>query len=84
MDAVTVAHRDAKTFSDKFAYNAVRLVRWCFDTATGYRHIHAVKLHDKDPIAAAQRYKMTERKYLVRNIFLESIAGKLTTRLLFD
>ena len=76
MESVVVASRDARNWSDKVALTAVRIVRWCFDTATGYRHIHAVKLNDKNPEAAQIRYRMNERKYLIRNIFLESIAGK--------
>lgn len=59
MRAVTVAHREAKTWSDKVALTAVRVLRWGLDLATGYKH-------DK-PMTAAQ--------YLRRNVFLESVAG---------
>ncbi|GAB7350974.1 hypothetical protein MBLNU459_g1471t1 [Dothideomycetes sp. NU459] len=45
------------------------------DLATGYKHDHAVALGQKDPALANQNYAMTERKYLIRNIFLESVAG---------
>ncbi|KAK3724487.1 inducible alternative oxidase 2 [Vermiconidia calcicola] len=75
MHAVVVAHREAKTFSDKVAMTMVRILRWGLDLATGYKHSHAVKLNEKDPQAAMNKYGMTERKYMIRNIFLESVAG---------
>jgi hypothetical protein len=59
MRAVTVAHREAKTWSDKVALTAVKLLRWGLDTVTRYKH-------DKP---------MTAYQYLVRNVFLESVAG---------
>ena len=65
MDAVVVAHREAKTFSDKVAMTMVRILRWGLDLATGYKHDKAVALNKKDPAAANQRYAMTERKYMV-------------------
>lgn len=45
------------------------------DLATGYKHDQAVALGNKDPHRANQRHAMTTRKYLIRNIFLESVAG---------
>jgi ubiquinol oxidase len=75
MNAVTVAHRDARNWSDKVARLAVRVLRTGLDIASGYRHDKAVALNAKDPSAAARKYGMTEKKYLVRNIFLESVAG---------
>jgi ubiquinol oxidase len=75
MNAVVVAHREAKTWSDKVALLAVRFMRWGLDTATGYRHEKAVALNAKDPEAARRKYAMTEEKYMIRNVFLESIAG---------
>jgi ubiquinol oxidase len=75
MNAVTVAHRDARTWSDRVAKLAVRILRTGLDFASGYRHNKAVALNEKDPVAAARKYGMTEKKYLVRNIFLESVAG---------
>lgn len=82
MNAVVVAHREAKTFSDKVAMTMVRILRWGLDLATGYKHSHAVKLNKDDPAAAQQKYGMTERKYMIRNIFLESVAGEFTLRAL--
>ena len=75
MDAVTVAHRNAKTWSDYFALSAIRTMRWFFDIVSGYRHEHAVALNKKDPAAAQAKYEMNERRYMIRNIFLESVAG---------
>ena len=78
-DTVTVAHRDAKTWSDYVALGSIRTMRWVFDLLSGYRHSKAVALNEKDPAAAKQKYYMSERKYMIRNIFLESVAGELPT-----
>lgn len=75
MNAVVVAHREAKSWSDKCALAAVKFMRFGLDTATGYRHEKAVALNAKDPEAARRKYAMTEKKYMIRNVFLESIAG---------
>lgn len=75
MDAVIVAHREAKTWSDKVAMMMVRILRWGLDLATGYKHAKAAKLSVHDPEGARKKYAMTERKYMIRNIFLESVAG---------
>jgi ubiquinol oxidase len=75
MKAVTVAHREAKTFSDKVALAMARTLRFGLDLATGYQHDKAVALNAKDPHAAQQKYGMSERKWMIRNIFLESVAG---------
>ncbi len=75
MRQVIVAHREAKTMSDKVALSAVKFLRWGLDFATGYKHDKAVELDAKDPEAAREKYAMTEEKYMIRNIFLESVAG---------
>jgi ubiquinol oxidase len=75
MNAVVVAHREAKSMSDKVAFLMVKLLRTGMDIATGYKHDKAVALGEKDPEQANQEYGMTERKYMIRNIFLESVAG---------
>ena len=72
MHSVVVSHREATTLSDRLAWNAVRMLRWGLDRVTGYKHAKAVALHNKDPAAAEQKYAMDERKYLIRNLFLES------------
>ncbi|KAF1809420.1 alternative oxidase [Eremomyces bilateralis CBS 781.70] len=61
MKAVVVAHRDVRNMSDRVAFTMVRILRWGLDLASGYKHDKA--------------YGMNERKYLIRNIFLESVAG---------
>lgn len=75
MKSVHVAHRETRIMSDKVALLAVRFLRWGLDFASGYKHDKAVALNQTDPNGAAIRYGMTERKYLTRNIFLESVAG---------
>ena len=63
LSSIQIAHRDAKDWSDYLALGAVRLLRWSFDTVTGYSH------------SRTSIFQMTERKWLTRVIFLESIAG---------
>lgn len=75
MNSVQVGHREARTASDRFALFMVRMLRWGLDLASGYRHGKASELAKTDPAAAARKYGMTERRYLTRNIFLESVAG---------
>ena len=75
MNDIKIAHREVKDWSDRAALVALRLLRWGFDLVTGYRHDSAVALAKKDPGKAEQKYSMTERKYMIRNIFLESVAG---------
>jgi ubiquinol oxidase len=75
MESVVVAHREAKTRSDRVALLAVKFLRWGLDFATGYKHEKAVALNEKDPEAARKKYSMTEEKYMMRNVFLESVAG---------
>lgn len=71
MNSVRVAHREAKDTGDRIALTMVRILRWGLDLATGYRH--------QDPTMRATdgkpQFAMTERKYLIRNVFLESVAG---------
>lgn len=73
---VEVAHRDAKTWSDKVALTMVKVLRWGLDVSTGYVHKNAKQLAAMDSDAARKKYMMTERKYMIRNIFLESVAGE--------
>lgn len=48
MSQVIVAHRNARTFSDKFALSLVRVMRWFMDRATGYVHKDAKELAAMD------------------------------------
>ncbi|KAI9832837.1 MAG: Alternative oxidase, mitochondrial precursor [Phylliscum demangeonii] len=77
MKSIQIAHREAKNWSDWTALCLVRLLRWGMDRATGYRHDPAVVHGDKDARSptAHQKYTMNERKWLVRFVFLESVAG---------
>lgn len=75
MNAVVVAHREAKTYADKVALLAVKVLRFGLDVVTGYKHDKAVKLSKSDPTAATMKYSMNEHKYMIRNVFLESVAG---------
>jgi ubiquinol oxidase len=45
------------------------------DIATAYKHDAAVALAKTDAALAEKKYGMDERKYMIRNIFLESVAG---------
>ena len=60
---VDIAHRDPRNFSDRAALRSVKFLRWATDLVTGYRH---------DP---NKPYVMSERKWLIRFIFLETVAG---------
>src|SRR5438552_440516 len=75
MNAVIVAHREAKTYSDKVALIGVKILRWGLDLVTGYKHEKAVAMNKTDPAGAKQKYAMNEQKYMIRNVFLESVAG---------
>lgn len=75
MNSIEIAHRETKNWSDWVALTMVRILRFGLDTASGYKHDEAVALGQKDPAAAHKKYAMDERKYLIRNIFLESVAG---------
>ena len=75
MKNIKIAHREAKSWQDKFAVGLMRLARWGLDTATGYSE----KTGRVDENGVYTRPKgwlvMNERKWLTRIVFLESIAG---------
>lgn len=75
MKSVKVNHRETRDWRDKVALTAVRFLRWGLDVASGYKHNEAKLLAEKDPAEAARKYGMTEKRYLTRNVFLESVAG---------
>ena len=75
MNAISVSHRDAKTRSDRVALAMVRMMRFGLDLVSGYKHGKAKALGKTDPAAAQAKYGMTAKKYLTRNVFLESVAG---------
>jgi len=74
MLAVTPAHRKPRGFSDWLAWKTVRLARYCMDKATGMSREQQV---DKmNPTTAVEAQKpLTEAQWLIRFVFLESIAG---------
>ena len=63
MNNIKVAHRESETYSDWVALGLCRMFRKAMDLSTGYRH---------DP---TKPYVMSERKWMVRFVFLETIAG---------
>ena len=71
------AHREPKDFSDRIALFMVRLLRFGMDTATRYKHDVEIpkKVGDSNAVVATKPYAMSEPKWLVRMIFLESVAG---------
>lgn len=69
MRDITIAHRQARNWSDWVALGTVRLLRWGTDFVTGYRH------PPEGAKNVPKRFEMTERKWLIRFIFLESVAG---------
>lgn len=71
------AHRQPRDFSDRVALSMVRLLRWGTDIATGYKHDVNVakKAEDSNAVSGTQPYRMSETKWLIRFIFLESVAG---------
>ncbi len=68
MESIKVEHREVETLSDKVAFKTMRFFRISFDFFTGY--IHPPKGQESNP-----KYQMGHRKWLIRFIFLESIAG---------
>lgn len=71
MKDIRVAHREAKDWSDWVALGTVRLLRWGTDLATGYKY----PATGKEPTEKSKQFQMNERKWLVRFIFLEAVAG---------
>lgn len=68
MRAVAAGHRNADNWADRMALGTVRVLRWAMDKVSGYRH----------PAPGQERlvkFQMTEKKWLTRFIFLESVAG---------
>ena len=76
-DNIYFAHREPKDFSDRVALFMVRVLRWGTDLATGYKHDveQPKKAGDSNAVVGTKPYQMNERKWLVRMVFLESVAG---------
>ncbi|KAI4162332.1 MAG: hypothetical protein LQ342_004046 [Letrouitia transgressa] len=80
MKSIEVAHRETQNWADRVALSMVRLLRFVVDTATGYTHDkESVKpRNDSNTTSVANNngwFTMTERKWLIRFLFLESVAG---------
>lgn len=75
MRSVTVEHRQPRDWSDSMALNMIRFLRWGMDTVTFYKEDRQTVLPPSDPRAKDQKFSMNEGKYLIRNLFLESVAG---------
>lgn len=70
-------HRIPEDMSDRFALFLMRCLRKGADIATGYSHDVTTPATASDPTAleSTKPYRMSERKWLIRFIFLESVAG---------
>ncbi|KKK27292.1 hypothetical protein ARAM_001935 [Aspergillus rambellii] len=68
MQRVVVGHREAQNWADWVALGSVRVLRWGMDLVTGYRHPAPGKEHEA-------KFQMTEKKWLTRFVFLETVAG---------
>lgn len=68
LHTIKVTHKDLTCWQDHIAYGAVQTLRFVFDTFTGY-------VHEPADSAKSQKRPMTEKLWLRRIIFLESIAG---------
>lgn len=81
MHEIEIAHRVQNGWRDRVAGVMVRLLRFGMDTATGYSH-PTEEAKQKGSWLGLQKLKswigpspMTERKWLIRCLFLESVAG---------
>ncbi|KAH6856970.1 alternative oxidase-domain-containing protein [Chaetomium sp. MPI-CAGE-AT-0009] len=74
MLAVTPGHRAPETVGDWVAWKLIRLARWATDLATGIGKGQQVDMKNPTTAVAAEK-PLTEAQWLVRIIFLESIAG---------
>lgn len=77
MKAIQVSQRECRNWRDGLALSMVRLLRFGMDTATWYTHDREDSVGRKDKSLPPKRRfgAMTERKWLVRFLFLESVAG---------
>jgi hypothetical protein len=75
--SVEILHREAKTISDKVASNLVKLMRWGFDFVSGYKHKPLPPDHKNMSLEElkAGNYVLTEKAWLQRILFLETVAG---------
>jgi ubiquinol oxidase len=81
MNAISVAHRLTQNWSDYVAITMVRILRFGMDTATGYSHPNEAAKKEGSYLGLSRVRSwfgpspMSERKWLMRFLFLESVAG---------
>ncbi|CAF5129480.1 unnamed protein product [Rotaria sp. Silwood1] len=75
VNAVKITHKKIETWHDRFAYAAVYTLRFFFDTFTGYIHESPRSKTNTEKQNHRPKKPMTEKQWLRRIIFLESIAG---------
>ncbi|KZT40661.1 AOX, alternative oxidase mitochondrial precursor [Sistotremastrum suecicum HHB10207 ss-3] len=76
LKAIEVVHRDATTFADKLAATMVMIARRGFDLVSRYKHKPIPANHNMSLEELRKGgYVMDESQWLMRILFLESIAG---------
>ncbi|GAA5977171.1 hypothetical protein JCM10908_004883 [Rhodotorula pacifica] len=85
LDAIQIVERPPENMTDRLAKWMVKTARTGFDLVTGYKHSDpdaardAAKKAGKENLSVtelqAQGYLMTEKQWMARILFLESIAG---------
>lgn len=74
MNQIEVVHREARNWSDRAALGLMHVARWGMDFVTGYAD--ESKPSGQHHVSTSWRKRpMDERKWLIRIVFLESIAG---------
>lgn len=74
---VTIGHRVPKTFGDRVAWRLIRFLRYWMDRATGLNTKQQVDKNHPTTAVAAEK-PLSEAQWLVRFVFLESIAGGMS------
>ncbi|CAF4325737.1 unnamed protein product [Rotaria sp. Silwood2] len=75
INAVKITHKKFESWHDRLAYAAVQTLRFFFDTMTGYVHESPQSKTNIENQNRRPKKSMTEKQWLRRIIFLESIAG---------
>ncbi|KAH7336896.1 AOX, alternative oxidase mitochondrial precursor [Rhizoctonia solani] len=76
LSSVSVFHRTPENFGDKLAFSLVKTARRCFDIISGYKH-KPIPEGSNMSVEELRKggYLMTEEGWLMRILFLETIAG---------
>ena len=75
LHAIRITHKKFESWHDRVAYAAVRTLRFFFDTFTGYIHEPPKSKSNEEKQKYRPKKTMTEKQWLRRFIFLETIAG---------